>query len=57
MDNAFPAGDESDASNDEWDIGCDKKSPRVKVNSENVPHFSSNRFMLLEASSNNIAAL
>lgn len=33
MDYAFPAGDESDTSNDEWDVGCcpDKTSPRIKV--------------------------
>ncbi|XP_026220642.1 ankyrin repeat, SAM and basic leucine zipper domain-containing protein 1 isoform X2 [Anabas testudineus] len=32
MDYAFPAGDESDTSNDEWDVGCcpDKTSPRIK---------------------------
>ncbi|XP_029288948.1 ankyrin repeat, SAM and basic leucine zipper domain-containing protein 1 [Cottoperca gobio] len=32
MENHFPAGDESDGSNDEWDIGycLDKKSPRIK---------------------------
>lgn len=35
MDNAFPAGDESDASNDEWDIGCtDKKFSQNKVGLE-----------------------
>ncbi|KAK9516227.1 hypothetical protein VZT92_024170 [Zoarces viviparus] len=38
MDKAFPAGDESDASNDEWDIGClKKKSPRIKVVDDAVP--------------------
>lgn len=32
MDFAFPAGDESDASGEEWDIGClDKKDTCVKV--------------------------
>ncbi|XP_017295493.1 ankyrin repeat, SAM and basic leucine zipper domain-containing protein 1 [Kryptolebias marmoratus] len=32
IDLAFPAGDESDASNDEWDIGCvsEKKSSDIK---------------------------
>ncbi|XP_033491723.1 ankyrin repeat, SAM and basic leucine zipper domain-containing protein 1 [Epinephelus lanceolatus] len=40
MENAFPAGDESDASNDDWDIGCtsDKKSSRVKDQDDDVPH-------------------
>ncbi|XP_037624039.1 ankyrin repeat, SAM and basic leucine zipper domain-containing protein 1 [Sebastes umbrosus] len=41
MDNAFPAGDESDASNDEWDIGCclDKKSPHNNKDQDAVvPH-------------------
>ncbi|XP_059190314.1 ankyrin repeat, SAM and basic leucine zipper domain-containing protein 1 [Centropristis striata] len=41
MNDAFPAGDESDASNDEWDIGCclDKKekSPRIKEQDAVVP--------------------
>lgn len=47
-DNAFPAGDESDGSNDEWDIGCpDKKSPRIKVTSENVLYLFSIMFMLV----------
>uniref|UniRef100_A0A3B4X7F0 Ankyrin repeat, SAM and basic leucine zipper domain containing 1 n=1 Tax=Seriola lalandi dorsalis TaxID=1841481 RepID=A0A3B4X7F0_SERLL len=38
MDYAFPAGDESDASNEEWDLGCclDKNSSRIKVNLENM---------------------
>lgn len=32
MDFAFPAGDESDASGDEWDIGRpDKKASCIKV--------------------------
>lgn len=32
MNFAFPAGDESDASSDEWDIGrSDRKSPAIKV--------------------------
>lgn len=32
MNFAFPAGDESDASNDEWDIGRpDRKAPGIKV--------------------------
>ncbi|XP_068580839.1 LOW QUALITY PROTEIN: ankyrin repeat, SAM and basic leucine zipper domain-containing protein 1-like [Cebidichthys violaceus] len=39
MDKAFPAGDESDASNDEWDIGCylNKKSPQIKDLDDAVP--------------------
>ncbi|GAA6215364.1 ankyrin repeat, SAM and basic leucine zipper domain-containing protein 1 [Lates japonicus] len=40
MDYAFPAGDESDASNDDWDIGCcsDKKSSCTKDVDAVVPH-------------------
>nr|XP_020492849.1 ankyrin repeat, SAM and basic leucine zipper domain-containing protein 1 isoform X1 [Labrus bergylta] len=44
VDNAFPAGDESDASNDEWDIGSgsDKKSFRNKDVDAIVPEAEDN---------------
>lgn len=47
LDFAFPAGDESDASGEEWDIGySDKKDTCVKVTQNVHPFF--NRFMKLE---------
>lgn len=39
MDNAFPAGEESECSSDEWDIGTSyEKTPCVQVTSEAL-HF------------------
>lgn len=39
MDNAFPAGEESECSSDEWDIGTTcEKTPCVQVTSD-VLHF------------------
>ncbi|XP_045893627.1 ankyrin repeat, SAM and basic leucine zipper domain-containing protein 1 [Micropterus dolomieu] len=50
MDYAYPAGDESDASNDEWDIGCsDKKSPRIKGLDAVVPDAEDNVSLLKRA--------
>ncbi|XP_071315217.1 ankyrin repeat, SAM and basic leucine zipper domain-containing protein 1 isoform X2 [Trachinotus anak] len=51
MDYAFPAGDESDGSNDEWDIGCcsDKKSSCIKALDAVVPHAEDNVSMLKRA--------
>ncbi|XP_008276228.1 ankyrin repeat, SAM and basic leucine zipper domain-containing protein 1 [Stegastes partitus] len=51
MDYAFPAGDESDASNDEWDIGCipDKKSSGIEERDAPVPHATGSVSMLKQA--------
>ncbi|XP_032378871.1 ankyrin repeat, SAM and basic leucine zipper domain-containing protein 1 [Etheostoma spectabile] len=50
MDNAFPAGDESDGSNDEWDIGnADKKSSHIKDVGSVIPNASDNVLMLKTA--------
>ncbi|XP_054476577.1 ankyrin repeat, SAM and basic leucine zipper domain-containing protein 1 isoform X2 [Anoplopoma fimbria] len=50
MENAFPAGDESDASNDEWDIGClDEKSPLNKDWDDAVPNAQDNVSLLKRA--------
>ncbi|XP_042352854.1 ankyrin repeat, SAM and basic leucine zipper domain-containing protein 1 [Plectropomus leopardus] len=40
MENAYPAGDESDASNDEWDIGCSSHiwPPLIKDQGDDAPH-------------------
>ncbi|XP_056242534.1 ankyrin repeat, SAM and basic leucine zipper domain-containing protein 1 [Seriola aureovittata] len=54
MDYAFPAGDESDASNEEWDLGCclDKNSSRIKAQDAVVPHTEDNVSVLKRAISN-----
>ncbi|XP_044048767.1 ankyrin repeat, SAM and basic leucine zipper domain-containing protein 1 [Siniperca chuatsi] len=50
MDYAFPAGDESDASNDDWDIGCsDKKSSCIEGLDAVIPHAEDNLSMLKRA--------
>lgn len=47
MDFVFPAGDESDGSNDEWDVGyfSKKTSPNTKVTLEDV-HYVFSYFSL-----------
>ncbi|XP_070686549.1 ankyrin repeat, SAM and basic leucine zipper domain-containing protein 1 [Pempheris klunzingeri] len=46
----FPAGDESDGSNDEWDIGCmEKKSSGIKSLDAVVPHAEDNVSILKKA--------
>lgn len=48
MDYAYPAGDESGGSGDEWDVGLsDKKTSYIKVTLIMSFLFISNRFMLL----------
>ncbi|XP_074534156.1 ankyrin repeat, SAM and basic leucine zipper domain-containing protein 1 [Halichoeres trimaculatus] len=51
VNNAFPAGDESEASDDEWDVwSClDKKSPRRKVVDTVVPQAEDNVSVLKQA--------
>ncbi|KAM8892747.1 ankyrin repeat, SAM and basic leucine zipper domain-containing protein 1 [Spinachia spinachia] len=50
MDNAFPAGDESDGSNDEWDIGClDKTSSRPTGLGDSVPQPQDNESLFKRA--------
>ncbi|KAI3370986.1 hypothetical protein L3Q82_023635, partial [Scortum barcoo] len=50
MENVFPAGDESDASTDEWDLGCpDKKAPGVQNLDAVEPHADDNVSMLKRA--------
>ncbi|XP_047453236.1 ankyrin repeat, SAM and basic leucine zipper domain-containing protein 1 [Mugil cephalus] len=51
LSNAFPAGEESDSSNDEWDIGTfsDKKSHCNKDSDAVVPHAEDNVSLLKRA--------
>ncbi|XP_068458315.1 ankyrin repeat, SAM and basic leucine zipper domain-containing protein 1 isoform X2 [Clinocottus analis] len=51
MNNSFPAGYESDASNDEWDIGScsDKKSLHIKDEDDSVPQAQDNESLLKRA--------
>ncbi|XP_022064161.2 ankyrin repeat, SAM and basic leucine zipper domain-containing protein 1 [Acanthochromis polyacanthus] len=51
MDYAYPAGDESDASNEEWDIGHypDKKSSCIQELDASVPHAEDNVSKLKQA--------
>ncbi|XP_035011810.1 ankyrin repeat, SAM and basic leucine zipper domain-containing protein 1 [Hippoglossus stenolepis] len=51
MDCAFPAGDESDASNDEWDLGCSspKQPPCIKDMDAAAPHADDNVSVLKKA--------
>ncbi|KAI9547511.1 hypothetical protein NQZ68_017064 [Dissostichus eleginoides] len=48
---SFPAGDESEGSNDDWDIGfcLDKKSPQMKDQDAVVPHVQDNVSLLTQA--------
>ncbi|XP_033982035.1 ankyrin repeat, SAM and basic leucine zipper domain-containing protein 1 [Trematomus bernacchii] len=49
--NSFPAGDESDGSNGDWDIGfcLDKKSPQIEDQDAVVPHAQDNVSLLKQA--------
>ncbi|KAL6106259.1 asz1 [Pungitius sinensis] len=50
VDNFFPAGDESDASNDEWDVGClDRMSSRATDLGDLVPQAQDNESLLKRA--------
>ncbi|KAK5866873.1 hypothetical protein PBY51_011412 [Eleginops maclovinus] len=51
IENSFPAGDESDDSNDNWDVGgcSDKNAPRIKDQDGAVPHTQDNVLMLKRA--------
>ncbi|XP_010792523.1 ankyrin repeat, SAM and basic leucine zipper domain-containing protein 1-like [Notothenia coriiceps] len=49
--NSFPAGDESEGSNDDWDIcfSLDNKSPQIKDQDAVVPHAQDNVSLLKQA--------